>query len=227
MYEAGAFYLKTVEVLRELGWTDETFGSILDFGCGWGRIYRFFLRHCESGRLVGVDIDNECIALCRDAMPYGTFATCDSMPPLPFDEGSFDLVTAYSVFSHLAPKVFLAWVEEFGRLLRPGGVLAFTTLVGQHINVWEVQERHGNEWDKGALRHAGFDARRWRRRLALGEALFVPTGGGGVRESSFHGETVLPAKYLATVSPSLGFSLVTYTNQGLPQAFAVLRRAAN
>ena len=51
----------------------------------------------------------------------GNFEQSAVEPPLRFADGSFDIVYAYSVFSHLSERVQLRWVEEFARILRPGG----------------------------------------------------------------------------------------------------------
>ncbi len=113
MKEGGEFYRLIHEVLRRS--QDGAVGRLLDFGCGWGRISRFFLR--DTDHLVGVDIDPQCIAICRAAMPDGNFDVCDVEPPLGFAEHSFDVVAAYSVFSHLAEHVFRRWMREFSRVL--------------------------------------------------------------------------------------------------------------
>ena len=34
---------------------------VLDFGCGWGRVTRFFLRDIEPENLVGIDIDESAL----------------------------------------------------------------------------------------------------------------------------------------------------------------------
>lgn len=39
----------------------------------------------------------------------------------------FDLVFAYSVFSHLSEETHEKWLEEFRRILKPGGLLIVTT----------------------------------------------------------------------------------------------------
>jgi SAM-dependent methyltransferase len=101
---------------------------VLDFGCGWGRLTRFFLRDVEPGNLVGIDVDETAIADCRETNPWCRFERSTVLPPSGLDSGSFDLVYAYSVYSHLSEEAHLRWLEEFERLLRPGGILLLTTL---------------------------------------------------------------------------------------------------
>lgn len=223
MEEAGAFYRRARAVLdaREL-----RIGRLLDFGCGWGRIYRTFLR--DSPELVGVDIDEECIDICRTAMPNGTFERCEPDPPLRFPDKSFDVVVAYSVFSHLAEHAFRSWMSELRRLLRPGGHVFFTTLKEAHLRRWDELSRTGNSYYKRSLAAAGFSKRRWERLARKGERiLFVPTGGGDVRSHSFYGEAIAPRAFLERVLPELGFRIAELSSDDyLPQVFvAGLRRS--
>jgi hypothetical protein len=39
--------------------------NVLDFGCGWGRIIRFFLKDIDPARLHGTDVSEEIVAFCR------------------------------------------------------------------------------------------------------------------------------------------------------------------
>jgi SAM-dependent methyltransferase len=225
LLEAGRFTALAVEALSERGASPDDVGRVLDFGCGWGRIYRCFLRHCRPGSLVGVDIDEGCVALCRKAMPYGSFELCDPMPPLAFADEAFDAVTAYSVFSHLAEEPFRRWLREFARVLRPGGFVFFTTLKEAHVDAWKHRRReaaHG-----AALKAVGFTPRSWRKRASSGHVLFVPTGGGGTLESpTFYGETIVPRAYMEREAEGLGFELMRYSDDGeLPQAFVTLVKA--
>lgn len=101
--------------------------DVLDFGCGWGRIIRYFNRDVRPGHLYGADINPTVLDYCRSSNPWASFHKIDVLPPSPFENGSFDLIYAYSVFSHLSRVAHDAWLVEFERLLRPGGVLIVTT----------------------------------------------------------------------------------------------------
>jgi 2-polyprenyl-3-methyl-5-hydroxy-6-metoxy-1,4-benzoquinol methylase len=101
--------------------------AVLDFGCGWGRVTRFFLREVAADRMWGVDHYDKAIDVCRQTNRWQNFKQIKPFPPTDFASGTFDLIFAYSVFSHLSERAQLAWVDEFARLLRPGGALIVTT----------------------------------------------------------------------------------------------------
>ena len=101
--------------------------NILDFGVGWGRVLRFFLRDVDGRQLWGIDHYDKMIEICHATNRWCQFRHTAPFPPSPFDDSTFDLVFAYSVFSHLSEAAQLAWVDEISRILKPGGVGVFTT----------------------------------------------------------------------------------------------------
>lgn len=222
--EASIFCEKLREHAISSGQDTSTDRRLLDFGVGWGRLYRILLNHYDPRSLIGVDIDPKCVRSCSDTMPYGTFVQSGD-PPLPFSAGSFDIVYAYSVFSHLAEHAFRSWMTEFSRLLNPGGLVVFTTLKSPHLDTWRVLSTGNDPWYVEYLKRAGFDYSKWVARRDAGEFLYVPTGGGDMRDASFYGEAVVTERYLRRVAPELGLGLVAFDESDeLPQAFVVLKR---
>src|ERR1044071_2347545 len=101
--------------------------AILDFGCGWGRILRFFLRDLDPKSLWGTDCRQDLIETCKRTNKWCHFCLNDPAPPTLFSDNVVDLVYCYSVFSHLAEEIHLLWLQEFRRILRRGGLLIVTT----------------------------------------------------------------------------------------------------
>jgi SAM-dependent methyltransferase len=99
--------------------------SVLDFGCGCGRVTRYFKGF--AGEVAGSDVSGDAIAWCRDNLSFGRFEVNGPAPPLVFEDASFDLVYALSVFTHLTADLQLAWRDELRRVLRAGGRLLLTT----------------------------------------------------------------------------------------------------
>jgi SAM-dependent methyltransferase len=223
--EASVFCAKLRAVARTHADAVQPDSRILDFGVGWGRLYRVMLNHVKPTTLVGADIDQMCVDLCSSAMSYGTFVRNGISPPLDFASHTLDLIYAYSVFSHLAPEVAGDWMKEFRRVLRPGGLVAFTTLKPAHLAVWRDQSDGADPNYVRCLQRVAFDHDRWAARAAGGEALYLPIGGGDLREDSFYGETVfsMPAVHALAVTAGLEV-LVFEDGSDLPQSFVVLRR---
>lgn len=101
-------------------------GPILDFGCGWGRVIRYFLKDVGPGQLMGTDYDEPNVEFCVASNPWCSFARNEAGPPLPIADDSVGFIYAYSVFSHFSEPMHQQWLDEFRRVLRPGGALALT-----------------------------------------------------------------------------------------------------
>ena len=99
--------------------------SVLDFGCGCGRVTRWWSDF--PGDVAGSDVSGPAIDWCRTNLPFGRFERNALAPPLVFEDDTFDLVYAPSVFTHLTADLQLAWRDETRRVLRPGGMLLLTT----------------------------------------------------------------------------------------------------
>jgi SAM-dependent methyltransferase len=101
--------------------------GILDFGCGWGRIIRFFLKDVEPSRLWGCDPVDAMINICKRDNPWCNFTTINTKPPTPFGDATFELIYGFSVFSHLSEEMHNVVLAELSRILKPGGLLIVTT----------------------------------------------------------------------------------------------------
>lgn len=112
--------------IKELGIRPCGGCRLLDFGVGFGRMYRMFLKDFTAGHVVGSDVNQKYIDICRKTIPQGAFVKNAIRPPLEFPDGHFGVVTAYSVFSHLSEDLALQWFREFERILRPGGMALIT-----------------------------------------------------------------------------------------------------
>jgi SAM-dependent methyltransferase len=112
---------------------------ILDFGCGYGRFARGLYSLTDQDRLVGVDPSAHAIDLCHSAgMLQSQFRLSASLPEsLPVDE-EFDLIIAFSVFTHLSARAFRTCMMTLRKYVSPGGVLAFTIRPPEY---WSVDPR--------------------------------------------------------------------------------------
>jgi SAM-dependent methyltransferase len=138
---------------------DRTAGRrILDVGCGTGTM----LTHLAAyGHVQGIDVDEEAVGYCRDRGL--TDVRLGAAESLPFDDASFDVVTALDVVEHLDDDV--AALREMNRVLRRGGHLLIT--VPAHRFLWGDQDEvnlHKRRYVAGEVRDrlsaAGFEVRR-------------------------------------------------------------------
>lgn len=110
------------KILTENGIDPSDLGSVLDFGCGCGRV----LRHWRGTQIYGTDYNEKLVSWCREALPFAVVATNGSHPPLLYENATFDFVYAISVFTHLSRNLQVPWFEELARVIRPGGHLYIT-----------------------------------------------------------------------------------------------------
>jgi len=136
------------DLLTGVGRDLYAFDTILDFGCGSGRVLRTFQDRPASCRLYGTDIDRQAIAWCRTHLDIATWNTNAAMPPTAYPDQSFDFVYAISVFTHLDERMQFAWLNELKRISKPGGVLLLTVHGSSH-----AEEVRAQLSDSGFLFH--------------------------------------------------------------------------
>ncbi|GAB4058782.1 methyltransferase domain-containing protein [Uliginosibacterium sediminicola] len=225
MQEAGLFYravLPYVNRMRPLATR-----TLLDFGTGWGRFPRTFVKIFEPHNIHGIDVDQAMVDVCRNSFSFGHFSRCEPFPPTHIENEQFDLITAYSVFSHLSEDAANGWIKEFARILRPGGLVAFTTQGRDFIDqcaYYRQQSTLSHPWHIN-LAASFTDAEACRAAYDRGEFLFAATGGGDARPSSFYGEALIPLGYMLKHWNAY-FDVLSFIDDRniMPQAFTILRR---
>lgn len=131
---------------------------ILDVGCGTGANLELL---ANFGAAEGVDISAEALSFCRQR----GLASVKQGPAeaLPYDDASFDVVTALDVVEHLDDD--LAGLKEMHRVVRPGGrallfVPAFMFLWGVQDDVSHHRRRYTLPQLRAAVLSAGFEIER-------------------------------------------------------------------
>jgi SAM-dependent methyltransferase len=126
-YQLGGMFMhqSMVTLLATNGIDSASLRTILDFGCGCGRILRFWSP--AQHELWGSDYNSTLVDWCRRRLDnLARFSVNRPDPPLDFAAERFDLVYAYSVFTHLAREQQGPWFRELTRVLKPGGLLLVT-----------------------------------------------------------------------------------------------------
>jgi SAM-dependent methyltransferase len=115
-----------LDILERAGVSLEFSSNILEFGCGDGRMIRWFEHLAGDREVWGTDIDAGRILWCKQNLgrPFH-FITNTTVPHLPFEDRHFGFVFAGSVFTHI-DDLADTWIAELRRILRPGGRLFIT-----------------------------------------------------------------------------------------------------
>ncbi len=130
---------------------------ILDVGCGTGGNLEML---AKCGAAEGVDVSDDALEFCKRK---GLKARKGLAESLPFDDESFDVVTALDVVEHLDDDV--AGLNEMYRVLRRGGktlifVPAFMWLWGVQDDVSNHRIRYTKKQITERLQQAGFEIER-------------------------------------------------------------------
>jgi SAM-dependent methyltransferase len=131
--------------------------KILDVGCGTGGNLEML---AKFGAAEGVDVSDDALEFCRQK---GLKAHKGLAENLPFDDESFDVVTALDVVEHLDDDV--SGLKEMYRVLRRGGktlifVPAFMWLWGVQDDVSNHRIRYTKQQIVERLEQAGFEIER-------------------------------------------------------------------
>lgn len=132
--------------------------AILDVGCGTGANLEML---SEFGEPSGVDVSAEAVAYCHErGFTHVNHGAAEAMP---FEDETFQLVTALDVVEHLDDDV--AVLKEMRRVLKPDGkillfVPAFMFLWGVQDDVSNHRRRYTLGEFKRAVVQAGFEVER-------------------------------------------------------------------
>jgi SAM-dependent methyltransferase len=108
---------------------------LLDFGCGYGRVARLMYHFTDERNVVGVDPLEKSIALCQEAGLEKGFYLSDYLPTqLPIGNEKFDLIYAFSVFTHLSERAVRISLNTLRKQVRENGLLAITI---RPIEYWQ------------------------------------------------------------------------------------------
>jgi SAM-dependent methyltransferase len=99
---------------------------LLDFGGASGRVVRHVRTWCQDAELYLCDINPLNVGLTRALFGNSVRAFHNhGVPSLPFPDGWFDCVVAFSVFTHIDTDD-TAWLLELRRIVKRGGYLYLT-----------------------------------------------------------------------------------------------------
>lgn len=117
----GAAYCASIEFLvRELKKVE--FSSLIDIGCGDGRLLREIDNVFEKKRLFGIDFSRKAIGFAKVINPSLNFST-KSIQSI---EKRFDIVTLIEVIEHIPPKQLHCFINSITSVLNKNGHILLT-----------------------------------------------------------------------------------------------------
>lgn len=193
--------------------------KIVDFGCGWGRLSQVLLKDFEEENIIGADVLQEALDICHQCGLKNPMVKVDPWPPSIIQGESVNLIVAYSVFSHLSEENHWAWMNEFHRILIPGGIAIVTTRPRAFISYVESLRKLKNIPVHAYGAAMAFkDTQAALEQYDAGEYCFSIEGGGGQDLVGFYGEACIPRGYIERKWKTI-FSEVSYIDQSEHNAF--------
>lgn len=119
----GAEWITALPERNELRMDD--FNKVLDFGCGCGRVMRFW-KDLTNVKVYGTDYNPSLIKWCTDNLPFTSVSVNNASSRTGYTDNFFDLVYAISVFTHLSGEMQSYWLGELIRITKPGGFIIIT-----------------------------------------------------------------------------------------------------
>lgn len=127
-----------LSLIKEAGLTPN--GSVLDVGCGLGRIAVPLAGYLTGGRYEGFDVDRAAVEWCQQNItpvaPHFRFQAVEVVNDkfrqqgsgaesfrFPHEDGLFDVAFLASVFTHMVTAEVFHYLAELHRVLRPSGRL--------------------------------------------------------------------------------------------------------
>ena len=106
------------DTLLELVGMETVPGTILDIGCGTGRLLHKMRARWPKAQLVGIDPAEGMVRKARQLMPEATLYV-SMVESIPLPDNSIDLITSTVSFHHWSDQ--LQGLREVARVLYPGG----------------------------------------------------------------------------------------------------------
>ncbi len=144
--------------------------SVLDVGCGTGKLLRRAATYWPEAQLIGVDPANGMIEMAKRLSPNATFFTAMA-ETLPMQDASVDLALSTTSFHHWQDQA--AGIREIARVLRPGGYFILVDISFQDwlVRAFRLKRVHSPAQMQTLFIQAGLDVQTqqplaWRRWLA-------------------------------------------------------------
>ncbi len=152
----GRFFTRVHRAVLDLAATLPPPASVLDVGCGTGRLLRAAATRWPDARLIGVDPAQGMVDAARQLTPGATIHR-GLAEALPLPDASVDLAVSTISFHHWRDHA--AALRELARVVRPGGHFLLADFAPPRVLSWLTLHRGGLP---AAARQRLFTAAGWR-----------------------------------------------------------------
>ena len=131
----------------------DKYSVVVDVGCGYGHSLEKLWNRFSPDTLIAVDIDQEMVDEARartSGLDINTEFVCCPSSEIRLPDNSVDLLFCHQTFHHMVLQEKA--MENFYRVLKPGGILLFAESTKRYISSWVIRMffRHPMEVQKTA-----------------------------------------------------------------------------
>lgn len=113
---------------RLAGYHFEPGSRVLDFGAGVGRQIKYFRDRFQKVEYHACDVEPSHAGWLARAYPDVTTRINSYAPPLDYPADTFDMIYSVASYTHMEPAACDLWLDEFARILKPGGIVCLTVI---------------------------------------------------------------------------------------------------
>jgi SAM-dependent methyltransferase len=125
--------------------------DILDFGAGGGRLTWAFNAFADRHAYSACDVNPDAVEWIRNNLEGVSASTIPPLPPTDFEEDRFDLIYAWSIFTHYSEDAHLRWLTELSRIVKPGGTLVLTVKSAERVERFLTENKFQEQLDLSLL----------------------------------------------------------------------------
>lgn len=152
MLESTAFIRTVTEKVAKHVHTPLALSNVLDYGFGWGRLLRLMHKYVPERQLYGFDPWQPIVA---EARSLGVRGNLEVVPEYPSElpGPKFNLIYAFSIFTHLSERCHLAVLGAFHGALADDGIVVLTVRPSSY---WQHKKRPTTPELERSMRETGF-----------------------------------------------------------------------
>ena len=156
-FQNNQFFIKSseneaIKILNNLKINNDI--TILDIGCGYGRIAIGLKRINKNIKYIGMDVHQKAINWCLKYLSNETYSfsridfenerynkngmKIDRNFQFKILDKTIDYIYLYSVFSHMTEEHMIIYLNDFKRILKENGKIHFTTFIEENVPNFEI-----------------------------------------------------------------------------------------